>query len=247
MLFARKPARELCVRRLKRRMIGVGDDAANLLRTLNENRPLSYGPDRRPVDLIRNSDCEALFVETDALGHDSFQHFHYTDDFRALDPNAQVDLMVLFGDVARVNAILAPFAGTSVAPPAARLVKEIADRIIATACFFEAFFSRFDVSTDILLGRTSDSALSERMAALGADDRIRYDRAQSRLSDPSKDVTRLAPRRIPPFVISAGLRYDRGQTFVNGVYFPTEAARVILGQTAVMAAASQLEAAPRLH
>ncbi len=247
MMFARKPPRELCVRRLKRRMIGIGDDAARLIGTLKENRPLSYGPDRRPLDLIRNADCEELFVETDALGHDSFQHFHYTDDFRSIDPNAQVDLMVLFGDVARVNAILAPFAGSSVASPAARLVNEIADRIIATACFFDAFFSRFDVSTDILLGRTSGRALAERMAALGAEDRTRYDRAQSRLSDPAKDATRLAPRRIPPFVISAGLRYGRGQTFVNGVYFPTEAAQVILGQSAALAAASQLEAAPRMH
>lgn len=245
MLFAKKPPRELCVRRLKRRMIGIGDDTAALIAALKQNVPLAFGPEGRPVDAIRNSGCEDLFVETDSLGHDSFQHFHYTDDFRSIDPNAQVDLMVLFGDIARVNGILAPFAGSSVALPAVRLVSDVADRILATACFFDAYFSRFDVSTDILLKRTSGRALAERMSAIGAEDRVRYDRAQTRLFDPSRDISRLAPRRIPPFVIAAGIRYDRFQTFVNGVYFPAEAAQIVLGQTAAMA--GRTEAAHRVH
>lgn len=168
-----------------------------------------------PVSPIEHAKTETLFSERNSAGTVIYNHYHFTDGTSELDPNAQLHLMQLFGQVLAFNEM-------SEHPG----IETRLDWIIANACFFERFFARADLSTALLSG-SPDAQLQDKLQDILDTDKARIDKTQSALFDPTKRAA-LLPRPSVPLMVAVAKPFEEGQKFINGVYFSAQAAPAVM-------------------
>ena len=192
--------------RLQLEMVTIADQAMANAKAIAAGAPLSP---------IEHAETEALFAERDSAGTVVYNHYHFTDGTSELDPNAQLHLMQLFGQVLAFNELL-DHPG----------IETRLDWIIANACFFERFFARAELSTALLTG-TPDAQLQSQLQDILDADKKRIDETQSALFDPAQRAA-LLPRRSIPLMVAIGKPFEEGQEFINGVYFSAQAAPAVM-------------------
>ncbi len=195
-------------------MARIGKDAADLSRALRANGqtirlPGSFQADPAP-----------LFQTEDRNGEILQAVFHYSKDLRGMDPDAQLHLMLFFGNLHAVSAILSAPEPAILRPAAIAML----DQIMAKAVFFERFFARLDISMDILLSRVSGDEVGQKARALSEVDADRARATADQMSEPDKIAT-YVPADDIPFLISA----EGPGAFepINGVPFPPEMAEQV--------------------
>jgi len=171
--------------------------------------------DGAPIKPIAHAETETLFSEKNSAGEVIYNHYHFTDDMSDLDPNAQLHLMQLFGQILAFNELLEhPGVETRL------------DWISANACFFERYFARADLSTAILTGQTGEDVQRQLQDVVDAD-ATRIREVQSALFDAMQHET-LVPRSRVPLMVAIGKPYEEGQKSINGVYFSAQAAPAVM-------------------
>lgn len=187
-------------------MVSITDQAMANAIALHKERPL------KPITLAKT---ETLFAETNSAGETVFNHYHFTADMNQLDPEAQIHLMQLFGQLIAFNEMLEH-------PGVERRL----DWIVANASFFERFFARAEVSTDMLMNRP-ENEVAQKLQVLKAADKARIQQVQKSLFEPTEIAT-LVPRQNIPFMVAMGKPHEEGQKFINGVYFSAQAAPAVM-------------------
>ena len=168
-----------------------------------------------PIKPIEHAETEPLFSEKNSTGDVVYNHYHFTDDMSGLDPNAQLHLMQLFGQILAFNELLEH-------PGVERRL----DWIAANACFFERYFARADLSTAILTGQTGQDVQQQLQHVVDAD-AARVRNVLAALFDASQHEA-LVPRRSIPLMVAIGKPYEEGQQSINGVYFSAQAAPAVM-------------------
>ena len=125
-MFFKKKTPKSGAARLELEMASITDQAMACVSALRKGSPL------KP---ITHAEGEMLFSETSKGGDTVYNHYHFTDDMQKMDPEAQIHLMQLFGQIIAFNEMLAH--------PG---VEKRLDWIAANASFFERFFARAEVS-----------------------------------------------------------------------------------------------------
>lgn len=199
---------------LQQEMASIADQSMALAQALRKNHPL------KP---ITHADAEKLFCEVNKAGETVFNHYHFTEDMNQLDPEAQIHLMQLFGQIIAFNEMLEH--------PG---VEKRLDWISANSSFFERFFARAEVSTDILMNR-AEAEIEKKMQALKVGDKARVQQILKSLFDPS-EIGNLVPRQTIPMMVAMGKPYEEGQKFINGVYFSAQAAPAVMNWIASLQA-----------
>ena len=191
---------------LQQEMASIADQSMALAQALRTKRPLMP---------IIHAEAEKMFSETNAAGDTVFNHYHFTDDMNQLDPEAQIHLMQFFGQIIAFNEMLEH-------PGVERRL----DWISANASFFERFFARAEVSTDILTNRPA-TEVDAKLQSLKAADKARVQQILKSLFDPSQIAT-LVPRQTIPMMVAMAKPHEEGQKFINGVYFSAQAAPAVM-------------------
>ena len=118
-MFFKKKTPKSGAARLELEMASITDQAMACVSALRNGSPL------KP---ITHAEGEMLFSETSKGGDTVYNHYHFTDDMQKMDPEAQIHLMQLFGQIIAFNEMLAH--------PG---VEKRLDLIAANASFFERF------------------------------------------------------------------------------------------------------------
>ncbi|MEO9823322.1 MAG: hypothetical protein ABJF50_02770 [Paracoccaceae bacterium] len=205
-MFFKKKTPKSGAARLEQEMASITDQAIACAKALRDGRALSP---------ITHAKTETLFAEKNAEGETVFNHYHFTDDMNKLDPEAQIHLMRLFGQIITFNEMLEH--------PG---VEKRLDWIAANASFFERFFARAELSTDILMNK-AEAEIEKKIQAAKAGDRTRIQIVLESLFEPETIAT-LVPRSSIPLMIAMGKPHEEGQKFINGVYFSAQAAPAVM-------------------
>lgn len=213
-MFFRKETPKSGTARLSLEMASIADQAIANAKSLGAGHALSQ---------FSHTETETLFAEKNDAGETIYNHYHFTEDMNQLDPEAQVHLMQFFGQVLTFNELLNH--------PG---VEKRLDWIVANASFFERFFARADVSTDILLGRPTED-IERKMRALVEADLTRINQVLSAMFDPAA-LSTLVPRQKFPFMAAVTMPFEEGQKFINGVYFSAQAAPAVMNWLASLQA-----------
>ena len=164
---------------------------------------------------IVHAETEPLFSEKNSAGEVVYNHYHFTDDMSDLDPNAQLHLMQLFGQILAFNELLEhPGVETRL------------DWIASNACFFERYFARADLSTAILTGQKGENVQQQLQDVVDAD-AARIGDVLAALFDTTQHEA-LVPRKRVPLIVAIGKPYEDGQKSINGVYFSAQAAPAVM-------------------
>lgn len=194
-------------------MANIADQA--MANAKNLRKELSLTP-------ITHAKTETLFAEPNAAGETVFNHYHFTDDMNQIDPEAQIHLMRLFGQIIAFNEMLEH--------PG---VEKRLDWIIANAAFFERFFARAEVSTALLTNRPRNE-VAKMQTIVEAGDKERFQQVLSNMFVPGLDT--LVPRQTVPYMVAMGKPHEDGQKFINGVYFSAQAAPAVMNWLASLQA-----------
>ena len=213
-MFFKKKTPKSGSARLEQEMASIADQAAANAKSLRSGQTLSP---------ISHADTESLFSEKNATGETVYNHYHFTDDMTQLDPEAQIHLMQLFGQVLAFNEML-EHAG----------VERRLDWIVANASFFERFFARANFSTELLTHNGANDVDVKLNAILG-DDKARFDQMLPAMFEPDSIVS-LMPRSTIPLMVAMGKPYEDGQQFINGVYFSAQTAPAVMNWLASLQA-----------
>lgn len=214
-MFFRKSTPKSGTAWLQQEMASITDQSMALTKLLRANRPLTP---------ITHAQGEKLFRETNAAGETVFNHYHFTDDMNQIDPEAQIHLMQLFGQIIALNEMLEH--------PG---VEKRLDWISANASFFERFFARAEISTDMLKNRP-ETEITPKLQVIKAADRARVQQVVKTLFEPAL-IANLVPRQTIPFLVAMGKPQEEGQKFINGVYFSAQAAPAVMNWLASLQAA----------
>ena len=204
-MFFRKKSPKAGAARLEQEMASITDQAVANALALRKGRSLSA---------ITHAKTETLFAEKNAQGETVFNHYHFSEDMNQLDPEAQIHLMQLFGQIITFNEILEH-----------QGVKQRLDWISANAVFFERYFARADVSTAMLMNQP-EHEIAKAMETILAADRTRFQKVLTSMFEPSLDA--LVPRPSVPYMVAMGKPYEDGQKFINGVYFSAQSAPAVM-------------------
>ena len=104
-------------------------------------------------DTLQNVDTRArpLFLKTGEDGVTTGCMYHYTDNFRTFDPQAQLDLIDLFGGPLIVKALLTRYVQTRNEGDLNAAVSSI-EQMRARIVIFLRCLARYDLATRILVG-----------------------------------------------------------------------------------------------
>lgn len=205
MFFTKKTPKSGAAR-LEQEMASIADQAIANVASLRAGYPLTP---------IAHAETETLFAERSENGVTTYSHYHFSDDMSQLDPEAQVHLMRFFGQILAFNELLNH--------PG---VEQRLDWITANASFFERYFARAEVSTDILKGQPAED-LAKKMTTISKADTVRINQVMPAMFSPNT-ITQLLPRQTIPFMLAVGKPHEEGQQFINGVYFSAEHAPAVM-------------------
>lgn len=213
--------------RLGQHMSHVCDAAGRLSKALRSGNPTLEIPNRFRVDPA------PLFELAGPDGNTNRAVFHYTHDLKSLDPDAQVHLMMFFGNLHAVTTLLEAKDPTLNAAAIAML-----DQVIAKAVFFERFFARLEITMDLLLARLPKDKIAQKSQDLAAEDQTRALAASEAMAEPGK-ISTYVPADDIPFLISAEGPGEMQP--INGVPFPPDMAEQVLAHLAKQQAAALAE------
>ncbi len=217
--------------RLLAKMTSVVSDASKLTKRIKAGRimPVIHrDPERGLINLQKTED---LFKFLDKDGVETFQFYHYSTDLKSINPNAQIDLMKFFGDIIKLNTIAYPFSGKRLDEQTMHIVSGLLDRITVQAYFFECFLEGTDLATKILTGKISKENVHAETKRQGEVFMNRGLSLRKNLFRPDQ-FAGLSPRQDIPYPMALGRPYEEGQTFINGVFFGMEKAKMLLAHLA---------------
>lgn len=168
-------------------------------------------------DPIYCTDIAALFERVAADGTKSYLTFHYTQDLKTLDPNAQVHLSQFFGRIVAVNGLLAQHT-LGQAPTKRPIIAAMLDQILLEALFFTGFFYAYALSRDLLLNRIPAGVGGEQFATLIAQSRADFIAATPYLHDANTALAALT-MTTQQLIVEQAKPYEAGQRQINNVYF----------------------------
>ena len=214
-MFFKKKTPKSGSARLMQEMASIADQAMANAIALRKGRSLAP---------ITHAKTETLFAETNATGETVFNHYHFTDDMNQIDPEAQIHLMQLFGQIIAFNEMLEH--------PG---VEKRLDWIVANAAFFERFFARAEVSTALLMNRPGKE-VANMLKVVETGDQKRLQHVVANMFEPG--IEALVPRPTVPYMVAMGKPHEEGQKFINGVYFSAQAAPAVMNWIASLQAQS---------
>ena len=204
-MFFKKKTPKSGAARLEQEMASITDQSMVNAKALRNGGPL------KPIIHV---ETETLFAEKNSAGETVYNHYHFTDDMNQLDPEAQIHLMRLFGQIIAFNEMLEH-----------PCVEQRLDWITANASFFERFFARAEVSTALLAN--GPDGIEQKLNVLKSQDKERIRGILTAMFAPDT-IASLVPRPTIPFMIAMGKPHEDGQKFINGVYFSAQAAPAVM-------------------
>lgn len=235
-MFKRRRLKEgpVC-RKLQHKMGLVLSDLEKLATRIRKGQRLPHASlDAPEFGPIRVEDTGTIFRTPLHDGILRYEFFHYTD-FQTMEPDAQVHLMEMFGDILDLNRAVAAVADKAKDERRLEAIKVLIDDCAGQAVYFQAFASRFDLSTLILERALDEEGIARHLAKLEAADAQRIKQLENLAFDFGSALAAW-PRSEVPFPLIISKPYEVGQQDINGVYFDRDrAARVMayltLGQS----------------
>jgi hypothetical protein len=180
-------------------------------------------------DAIYCTDIARLFERHAADGSTKYLTFHYTQDLKTLDPNAQVHLSQFFGRIVAVNGLLAghnsgqnpdqnPGQNLGQLSTKRSVITAMLDQILLESLFFTGFFNAYSLSADLLAGRISAAPAGVQFAAMIEQSRGDFVDATPYLHDAAHAFTSMS-MTTQQLIVMVEKPYEDGQRHINDVYF----------------------------
>lgn len=196
----------------------------NRLATQIQARKMTDYPDSL-IDAEKRA--EPLFVQANADGKMQGHLYHYTDDFKNMNANAQIDLVSIFGDPLILKTLLRNHAQSKLERDLLLVVGKI-DTSRAKLVKFLRYLARYELAAKILSNEMPDEAFKEEMALVAAEDTKAFEALLVRALDRTEVLSFLKGARIEfPVMISQPVDEKTAQRF-NGVWLPKEDAKTYL-------------------
>lgn len=189
-----------------------------------------------PPDAILGADERAipLFQRTNAQGERTGVLFHYTRDLKSLDPNAQIDLITIFGNALMIVQLLRNIAakgGSRDSGEIDALVAQI-DRQRVHIAMFLRVLARECIATGLLTGKLSDAEVDTAMRRLADEDRTVLRGLLERALIPKVIAQIIEPGlKGFPLYVEQKITEAEPKSF-NGVWLPPELAAQYLDHLA---------------
>tara|TARA_R110002051_G_scaffold36609_3_gene79304 strand:- start:6107 stop:6829 length:723 start_codon:yes stop_codon:yes gene_type:complete len=181
--------------------------------------------------------AEPLFLQANADGKIEGHLYHYTDDFKNMNANAQIDLVSIFGDPLILQTLLRNHAQSKLESDLLMVVGKI-DTSRAKLVKFLRYLARYDIAAKILSNEMSDAAFKEEMALVAAEDTKAFEALLARALDRTEVLSFIKGTRIEfPILLSQRVDEMSAQRF-NGVWLPKENAKAYSSWMAQQQAAS---------
>lgn len=172
-------------------------------------------------------DIEGLFEETKTDGTKAYRSYHYSNDLKTMDPNAQLHLSQFFGRVMALNTLLTT-TDPKLHAARAKAVPKMLDRILLEALCFKGFFSGFTVTRALLTAANPDRAMVAQFEALVERTKADLGAAGAFLHDATAAFQAL-PIVNQSLIVELTKCYEEGQVAINGVYFDAKTGATLLG------------------
>lgn len=175
--------------------------------------------------------AEPLFLGTAADGTTQGRMYHYTDDFQTIDPNAQLDLVTLFGGPQTLKGLIGHYARGKEPAVLEAAVTEL-ERQRAGVTSFLRSLARYDLSGQVLARRISPEAFQAELPKLRAADEIAFKALLGKALLP-KTLIETLTARPPRFVVmlASAVQESEPKRF-NGVWLPPERTQAFLDHLA---------------
>jgi Bacterial extracellular solute-binding proteins, family 3 len=230
------------IRRLIDAMQVIFDDASKLADAIRQGKSLPSSTPAEPhVSPIRCAQSEALFEHVNDKGVTLYSCYHFTTDFKTMNPAAQYFLHVMYGRIYMANMLADRLSHGPLADGELAALKACVDEILAKSAYYSNYFRAYAFSAAILMNRLSKEELKQSVNAQGEDWARRLNAAKAAMFQPER-LIEFVPDREFKAVLAAETPYQEGQAVINGVYFPPEHAKPMLER---MAAAQAEAVGPR--
>jgi hypothetical protein len=222
----------------------IFDDASKLAQAIRQGSSLPSSTSEPNFSPIRCSASEALFEHANDNGETLYSTYHFTADFKTMNPAAQYFLHVMYGRIYVANILADRLCHGSLSDGELAALKDAVDSTLAMSAYYINYFRGYALSAAILMNRLSGEDLQKPLNGHGTDWVRKLDAAKAAMFRPER-LIELVPDRKPQFVLAASGPYQEGQKVINGVYFAPKHAEALLNSMAA-AQAEALNARPPL-
>ena len=234
------------IRRLIDAMQTIFDDSSKLAQAIRQGSSLPSSTPAEPnFSPIRCSASQTLFEHANDNGETLYSTYHFTADFKTINPAAQYFLHVMYGRIYVANILADRLCRGSLSDDELAALKDSVDATLATSAYYINYFRGYALSAAILMNRLSGDDLQKTLNEHGTDWVRNMDAAKAAMFRPER-LIELVPDRKPQFVLAASGPYQEGQKVINGVHFAPKHAEALLKSMAT-AQAEALNARPPLN
>jgi hypothetical protein len=203
------------IQRLIKVMSDIQDDAQAITSSVQRTSLRAHLASDALVTLRGTPAC--LFENRSPGGGTHYNMYFFTEDFRNLQPAAQFELCLLFGQVSTFNKLF----GSSTPE---KILTDLLDSIIVKSMYFSHYFRSFDLSTLLmtlalkgLLDRNSPAMLE--MRAYVQNGYLKFEAAREKLFMP-ESFSKYLPSPGPKLLVESSSPYEEGQKSIMGVFVP---------------------------